>query len=81
MSIIDQRQTTHGDYTRQARLSQDLKTRFRQENHRLTHQQAESVEMIFVKISRIVCGSPDELDHWRDIIGYAELIARGLELK
>ena len=79
MSLLDERETTHGDFRHQARLSQDLKTRFRQEHHTLTHQQAESVEMIFVKISRIVCGNSNEPDHWRDIIGYSELILRDLE--
>jgi hypothetical protein len=81
MSIIDQRQKTHGNYTRQAKLSQDLKTRIRQEDHRLTHQQAESIEMICVKMARIVCGDPNAPDHWRDIIGYSDLILRELELK
>jgi hypothetical protein len=81
MSIVDEREETHGSYERQARLSQDLKTRIRQEPHTLTHQQAESIEMICVKMARIVCGNSNEPDHWRDIIGYSELILRDLEGK
>lgn len=81
MSLLDERAKTHGDYARVARLSQDLKTRIRVEEHHLSHEQLESLEMICVKIARIVCGNPDEPDHWRDCIGYAELILRGLELK
>jgi hypothetical protein len=79
MSIIHQREKTHGDYERQARLSQDLKTRIRQEAHTLTHQQLESIEMICVKIARIVCGNPNEADHWLDVQGYAELIHKNLQ--
>ncbi len=79
MSILNEREKTHGDYERQARLSQDLKTRIRQEAHTLTHQQLESIEMICVKIARIVCGNPNEADHWLDVQGYAELIHKNLQ--
>jgi hypothetical protein len=27
-----------------------------------------------MKMSRILCGNPNEPDHWRDIAGYATLI-------
>lgn len=74
MSVIDEREKTHGDYERVARLSQNLKTLIRSEPHQLTHRQLESLEMICVKIARIVCGNPNEPDHWIDVQGYAELI-------
>ncbi len=74
MSILDEREKTHGNYTQLAALAQDLKTRLRSEGRGLTPQQQESLEMICVKIARIVCGNPNEMDHWRDIAGYAELI-------
>ena len=74
MSITDERAKTHGNYEHLARLSQDLKARIRQEPHTLTHKQLESLEMICVKIARIVCGDANEPDHWIDISGYAELI-------
>ncbi len=79
MSILNEREKTHGDYERQARLSQDLKTRIRQEAHTLTHQQLESIEMICVKMARIVCGNPNEADHWLDVQGYAELVHKNLQ--
>ena len=78
MSILDQREKTHGSYTQQAALAQDLKTRIRAECRNLVPQQQESLEMICVKIARIVCGNPHEVDHWRDIAGYAALIERWL---
>ena len=73
MSIIRERAKTHGEYNRTARLAQDLKTRIRAEDHRLSHAQLEALEMICVKMARIVCGNPDEPDHWIDVCGYAKL--------
>ena len=35
--------------------------------------------MIVTKIARIVNGSPDKVDHWVDIAGYATLVADRLE--
>jgi hypothetical protein len=40
---------------------------------RLTDVQAESLEMIAVKLARILCGDPEYLDHWADVVGYAKL--------
>ena len=73
MSITRERAKTHGDYMQQAALAQDLKRRIRAESPRLSPQQQEAIEMICVKIARIVCGNPSEPDHWIDIQGYAEL--------
>ena len=39
----------------------------------LSDAQAESLEMIAVKIARILSGDPDFADHWDDVIGYAKL--------
>lgn len=76
MSVLEEREKTHGSYTQLAALAQDLKTRIRSESRSLSAQQQESLEMICVKIARIVCGNANEMDHWRDIAGYAELIYR-----
>ena len=72
-AIIEARAKTHGDYRLQAKLAQDLKTRIRQEGGSLSPQQLEALEMICVKIARIVCGNPNEPDHYDDIAGYAML--------
>lgn len=37
--------------------------------------QFEAVRMICVKLSRIAHGDPDYEDNWRDIAGYATLVA------
>ena len=79
VSIIDEREKTHGNYAQQAALTQELKSRIRAECRSLSPQQQEALEMICVKISRIVCGNPNEPDHWRDISGYSQLVLRALE--
>jgi hypothetical protein len=71
--IISERAKTHGNYTLQSQLSQDLKRRIKQEGASLSPQQQEALEMICVKIARIVSGDPNDADHWRDISGYAHL--------
>ena len=71
--ILADRAETHGDFERVARLAQNLKTLIRSEPHCLSYRQMESLEMICAKMARIVCGNPDEPDHWIDIQGYAAL--------
>lgn len=43
---------------------------------RLTPEQKESLDMTIHKIHRILTGDPNEVDHWRDIGGYSDLIVR-----
>lgn len=74
MSILDEREKTHGNYSNVAMISQNFKNLLRCGQSPLTHVQRESLELICMKIARIVCGDPNEMDHWRDIAGYAELI-------
>lgn len=66
----------HGSYTELASLSQCLKRLMRGSRgwHDLPPDMRESLEMISVKIARILCGDPAHVDHWRDVCGYAKLI-------
>ena len=41
--------------------------------------QREALQMIASKIARILSGNHDEIDHWRDIAGYANLAVRELK--
>jgi len=80
MSVIDEREKTHGKYADVARVSQHLKSYLHQQDLlHLTAEQRESLDMICVKIARIVCGNPNEKDHWLDCMGYAELIVKKLQ--
>lgn len=74
--VIEERENSHGDYLRQSRLAQAMKMAFHSQPgwERLSAPQRESLDMIAVKISRILSGDPNEVDHWRDLSGYATLI-------
>jgi hypothetical protein len=45
----------------------------------LTPAMRESLDMTIHKIHRILTGEPSEVDHWKDIGGYSELIVRILK--
>lgn len=74
-NLIEARATTHGDYTKTAALSQRLKNELRSEAgwSLLTDRQREALDLIAMKIARILCGDPTHADHWDDIGGYADL--------
>lgn len=77
MKILTQREKTHGDYNEVARVSQRLKDEVWESSIPDIHQ--ESLDMICVKMARIVCGDHNEIDHWTDIIGYAQLVLRHIK--
>jgi hypothetical protein len=78
--IIDEREKTHGDYYQVSMMAQELKDAMRRGKkwRILDDMQRETLEMIASKIGRILSGNPHEVDHWRDIAGYATLIERWL---
>ena len=73
--LLVERNKTHGDFSMNARYSQDLK--------RLMHSapcwsglhdvHKEALHMIALKISRILSGQADFADHWADCAGYSKL--------
>lgn len=75
-AILAQREQTHGDFKDVARIAQALKQTFYGEYRYmdLSDQQSEALDMIASKIGRILAGNPNEVDHWRDIAGYAQLV-------
>lgn len=73
--ILLERNKTHGDYTAQAQTSQQLKKIVRINSGSLSPVQRDALEMICVKISRILSGDPNHKDSWVDIAGYATLVA------
>jgi hypothetical protein len=76
-TLVD-REKTHGSYKDVAACSQSLKYVISQGKSELTSAQAESLDMICSKLARILCGDPNEPDHWHDIAGYAKLVEREL---
>lgn len=81
MSITQTRHKTHGSFAENAEVSQHIKDllRSRPGYSKLTNVQRESVDMIALKLSRIVSGKAGEKDHWVDIGGYADLAVQEIE--
>lgn len=72
--ITDLRHGTHGDFEKNAQVSQDIKTVLRTAGYlSLDAVYIEALDMIALKISRIVSGNASIADHWTDIGGYATL--------
>lgn len=76
--LLADRNKTHGDYRAQAFRCQEIKKVFAEGSNwgKLTTTQIDALEMIAVKISRILEGNPHERDHWEDTAGYATLAAK-----
>ena len=74
--MLEQRERTHGSFTQNARLSQSFKSAMRATPGwaTLNETQRESLEMIALKLSRILSGDANFDDHWADVSGYATLV-------
>lgn len=82
MSIIQQRERTHGFFDAVATVSQALKDAMKLGPYdELPDVHREALEMICVKMARVVCGDHNEPDHVRDIMGYAELVLTDIQNK
>lgn len=84
--LLQDRGQTHGNFQQQATTSQQLKdlvlgavANGLGDHPSIDPAINEALEMICVKMSRIANGNPYELDHWRDISGYAQLVVDLLE--
>jgi len=77
-ALLATREETHGTFHSNARISQFLKTYFRRESRGIPAIQAEALDMIALKLSRILSGNADISDHWLDIAGYASLVVESL---
>lgn len=81
--VLNARGQDYGKFRDSAALTQGIKRLLA--DHAIRHNklfaddQWEALEMIVTKIARIVNGSPDKVDHWVDIAGYATLVADRLE--
>ena len=75
--ILTERGKDYGLFISQAGLSQELKTVM--QDHRgwgaLGSDMHEALELIAMKIRRILNGNPNHIDSWDDIAGFARLVA------
>jgi hypothetical protein len=79
-AILQERQKIHGDFTADARTSQELKAIFHNSTNWqfMAPYQREAIELICTKLGRIAVGSHKHQDHWDDIAGYATLVSKRL---
>jgi hypothetical protein len=81
--ILEERGRRYGPFEGHARITQAIKLKMACEPGwlRLTYSMKESLEMVAHKIGRILNGDPFYDDSWKDIAGYAELVAKQLTPK
>lgn len=81
--ILTERGDRYGLFSGHAQISRSLKRLadgFAAERGKvLADDQQEALDMIFHKIARVLNGDPDYSDSWRDIAGYAALVADRLD--
>jgi hypothetical protein len=79
--LLNERQSSHGDYEEGAAVSQAMLDIAMSGSSypNCSPAMRESIHMIIHKLHRIVTGNPATKDHWDDIAGYARLISRILE--
>jgi len=75
--ILQERAKTHGSFSANAKLSQNLKQFIRsQKGYKdMNDVQKESLDMIALKLSRILSGNHRVTEHWDDIAGYCTLVS------
>lgn len=75
-STLAERGSRYGSFDGQSVITQQLKRVMRAHDgwSNLSDAQKEALEMIAIKIGRILNGDPNYADSWYDIAGYAELI-------
>jgi len=74
---LTDREKDYGKFTDLSAISQALKDAYRVWPNwgKLKQDQREALDMIAVKIGRIMNGNPNYPDSWVDIAGYAMLVA------
>ena len=75
--LLVERQETHGNFADNAMISQELKEIFRKPRPNMSPPSLsvhrEALDMIALKLLRILSGQAHYADHWADIAGYAKL--------
>lgn len=80
LEVIEGRAKTHGDYSVGSNIALVMhRTLKRHGVEELDDEMQYALWMFCAKISRILSGNPRDVDHWRDIAGYASLVQKYLE--
>ncbi len=75
-ALLTDRNSTHGSFEDNARVSQGLKEWMRGSPGwaKLTDVEREAMDMIALKFSRVLSGKSLEKQHWEDVVGYGQLV-------
>lgn len=81
--ILDERGSRYGNYMQVATVTEALWCNLAAAlaGKEVAPDQADALRMICTKLARIVNGDPNYADSWRDVSGYATLVADRLEGK
>jgi hypothetical protein len=74
-ALLEERGSVHGDFRTQFKISSIIKKAMRLGEYPLDEIEGECIDMIAVKLSRLVCGKRN-IDDVDDLIGYATLLHR-----
>jgi len=76
-ALVAERGATHGDWLENAEIIQATKRLWQTRPGwaDLHPHERETLDMIAVKVGRILAGAPHYVDHWDDIAGYSKLTA------
>lgn len=79
--LLVEREKTHGSFQLNAGISQQLKRIMNTQVawDKMDSRKREALDMIALKLSRILSGQANFKDHWDDIAGYAKLGAEACE--
>lgn len=75
--LLNKREETHGNFTDVAWTH--VKIMAAMGDSGLTPVHLVALNMIAIKIARIICGNPRCKEHWDDIAGYARLVSERLD--
>jgi hypothetical protein len=80
-ALLQQRGNVYGDFSGTALVSQNIKSAMRHSPNwqKLPEDMKEALEMVALKISRILNGDPSYPDNVVDIIGYMQLVLDRLQ--
>lgn len=76
VETLTERGARYGNFADQGRIEQNIKRAFHDSPNweTLDDDMKSSLEMVAVKISRILKGDPYYVDSWHDILGYVKLV-------
>lgn len=77
-ATIASRQSTHGVFAENTVFMQRMKDHMREQPNwsKMPPHMREALDMLAHKIGRILHGDPNYVDHWDDVAGYAERVAK-----